>query len=315
MKRMIWQIIVLTVTGLFLLVPVAGTARAAELQAGAPPVEQPLANEGDFAISLGAALAVATTNDAVEAESSLGELGIAPRNGWVADYPVTPDIILELRDAVATAADRGALSQGRGAALQQFDEVAAAYGLAVQPYTPGTTYDPSAISCANYPNPAMIQQSYNSAGVPVVTYYCPPPDYYAMYSWVASPFRWYDLWFPGFFILRDFHRVVHHHDRTIVIRNHFNDLRHTRVYRIDANERFRGKTFGGIGVPRARNVISTGVPRGERIIFNNQGAGRPAGSSPAVRPFSGGERRSGTGGGGDRGGRSSGGGSGWQRGR
>jgi hypothetical protein len=171
----------------------------------------------------------------------------------------------------------------RSEALKHVDDVCAEYGLAVQPYIAGTTYNPSIASCSNYPNPAEIMKSYTADGTPVVTYYCPPPAYYTMYAWVPSPFWWSDLWFPGFFILNDFHRVVRHHDRVVVIRNHFNDVRHNRAFRVDPRERFRGRTYGGIGVPRNRDVISTGVPRGERVIFNSPRPDRSPVSSSGGR--------------------------------
>src|SRR5512146_1079455 len=62
-----------------------------------PPIEQELVSEGTFAVRLVSALGLEPTDDDVEAESRLGDLGIAPRNGWVADYPMTPDIVIELQ--------------------------------------------------------------------------------------------------------------------------------------------------------------------------------------------------------------------------
>jgi hypothetical protein len=274
---------------LFFLMPVPASAQTTELKPGAPPVEQPLVSEGDFALSLADALDLVTTEDEVEAESSLGELGIAPRNGWIADYPVTPDIVLELKNATATAADANKLEMSKGEALQAVDDVASDYGITVRPFTAGTFYEPSAASCANYPNPVMIEKSYTAAGTPVVTYYCPPPAYYNMYVWVPSPFWWSDLWFPGFFILRDFNRAVHVHDRVVIIRNHFNDVRGHRAFRIDPVDRFRGRTFGGIGVSRPRDFISTGVPRGERVIFNAPRPGRASHGGSVTMPSRGSE--------------------------
>jgi hypothetical protein len=276
--------------GLLLMAPVAGSARAEQLKQGAPPVEQQLASEGEFAISLGSALELTTTGDEVEAETALGNLGVAPRNGWIAEYPVTPDIVLELRNSVAAASDAGRLALGRNDALQRFDEVTDGFGLAVRPYTADTAYEPSAASCATYPNTAEVLESYTADGTPVVTYYCPPPDYYGLYTWVPSPFWWSDLWFPGFFILRDFNRVVHHHNRVVVIRNHFNDDRHHRAYRIDPADRYRGKTFGGIGAPRSKDRITTGVPREQRTIFNAPRTGRPADGGTVSNPSRGSER-------------------------
>ena len=285
MKPLLRHTIALFAAGLLLLTPAAAFTQQERLIQGAPPVEQPLVSEGEFALSLEAALGFNSTGDVVEAETTLGNLGIAPRNGWIDEYPVTPDIIIELKGGLMTAINAGTLELGMDEALQRFDDVVAGFGLLIRPYTPGSAYNPSMDSCATYPNPAMVQNSYTAAGTPIVTYYCPPPDYYAMYAWVPCPFWWSDLWFPGFFILRDFHKVVHVHDKVVVIRNHFNDQQHPRAYRIDPAERFKGKTFSGIGVPRSKNFISTGVPREERVIFNGQRAGRPTGAGTATGPF------------------------------
>ncbi len=270
MKRQWFKIIIVFVLPLFLLsAPAMVFAQAGQAKTGAPPVEQPLVSEGDFSVKLAAALSVATTDDEVVAESRLGELGIAPRNGWIADYPVTPDIIVELQNAVGNAAEAGKLTMGRVEALKQLDDVTIDFGLPLRPYTAGTTYEPSPATCQTYPNPMEINNTYTSEGPPVVTYYCPPPDYYYLYSWVPCPFWWSDLWFPGFFILHDFHRIVHHHRRVWVITNHFNSFSNHRAFRIDPVERFKGKTFGGIGASRSGHYINTGIPRSERTIFNS----------------------------------------------
>jgi hypothetical protein len=275
---------------LLLLMPAMVLAQSEQLRPGAPPVGQPVVSEGDFAVRLAFALAVVTTEDEVEAESRLGEIGIAPRNGWIADYPVTPDIVAELQDAVSEAAASNRLSLSKDEALNRLTAVVVEFGLSVRPYIAGATYEPTAESCANYPNPTVINNSYTSEGPPVVTYYCPPPDYYNMYTWVPYPFWWSDLWFPGFFILHDFHRVVHVQKRVVVIRNHFNDVRTNRAFRIDPVERFRGRTFAGIGVSRPKNFIPTGVPRSERTIFNGPRAKRMPAGVTISPPSRGGER-------------------------
>src|ERR1700690_2603496 len=69
-----------------------------------PPINAPLVREGDFAMKLAEALNVGHPQSESEAENMLGTAGIAPRNGWIADYPVTPDIVGELRDSVGYAA-------------------------------------------------------------------------------------------------------------------------------------------------------------------------------------------------------------------
>jgi hypothetical protein len=73
------------VFGLLLaLLPVMTVAVAAE--ASPPPISQPLVTEAALAVSLAAALGVSTTTDEVVAESALGDIGIAPLNGWIAAY-------------------------------------------------------------------------------------------------------------------------------------------------------------------------------------------------------------------------------------
>lgn len=281
---------VFVVTLFLLLVPAMVFAQPGQIKPGAPPVGQPLVSEGDFAVKLGVALGVITTDDEVEAESRLGDLGIAPRNGWIADYPVTPDIVVELQNAVGAAADSQKITLGKDEALKRFADVTAGFGLSLRPYATGTPYEPTPASCENYPNPSAIYNSYTSEGPPVVTYYCPPPDYYSLYTWVPCPFWWSDLWFPGFFILHDFHRVIHVHRRVVVITNHFNEFGTHRAFRIDPLERFRGKTFAGIGVSRPKDFFSTGVPRSERTIFNGPRALKTPGGGMVSPPFRGGER-------------------------
>ena len=56
---------------------------------------------------LATALDVDSSNDEITAESRLGDVGIAPANGWIADYPVTPDILDEVRQSLIAAADDG----------------------------------------------------------------------------------------------------------------------------------------------------------------------------------------------------------------
>ncbi len=277
-QSVILRVTVVVLTLLLLMMPALLLAQSELARPGAPPVGQPLVTEGVFAVNLGSALGVTTTNDEVEAESQLGELGIAPRNGWIADYPVTPDIIVELQNAVSDAVDVGRLSMGKDEALKKLNDTTVGFGLAVRPYTAGTPYEPSA-SCANYPNPAIIRNSYDAEGAPVVTYYCPPSDYYNLYVWVPAPFWWSDLWFPGFFILNDFHRVVRLHKNVVVVTNHFNEVRTHRAFRVDPVARFRGRTFAGIGVSRPKDFIPTGVPRSERTIFNGQRPSKRSGES------------------------------------
>ncbi len=250
------------------LVPLTVHAQAEQTNQAPPPIEQPLVREGDFAVQLAAALGLGTTGDEVEAENLLGGVGIAPRNGWIADYPVTPDIVGELQKSVGDAADARKIALGRDEALKRLDKVNTELSLDVRPYTGTTASEPTAEEAEGYPNPTVINNYYYEEGPPIVTYYSPPPDYYYLYSWVPCPFWWYNFWFPGFFVLRDFHRPFFFHNRVAFFSNHFNDVRAHRVFRIDPVARFHGRTFAGIGAPHAKGFLSTGVPRSAERIFN-----------------------------------------------
>src|SRR6185369_6124133 len=89
---------------LLLMLPAGVVADANQMYAGAPSIAQQLVREGDFALKLGLAVQVGTPQDEVEAENLLTEVGVMPKNGWIADYPVTPDIIDEIYSAVREAA-------------------------------------------------------------------------------------------------------------------------------------------------------------------------------------------------------------------
>jgi hypothetical protein len=284
MKKLTFRNVGICIVGLLLaLLPVMAMAQTEQAKPTPPPVSQPLVSEGVLAVKLVSALGVGSTDDEVEAETNLGDLDILPRNGWIADYPVTPDIVAEVRHAVAEAADAKKVALARDEALKRYDEAVAGLGLVVRAYS-GETAVGKPIECTNYPNPAMVTTTYTSEGPPVVTYYCPPPDYYYLYAWVPYPFWWFDFWFPGFFILHDFHRTVFINNRVVLFTNHFNDITRHRVFRIDPVTRFSGRTFAGIGVRNPRDFLATGVPRSSHVIFNGPRgtAGRNVGT-PAMR--------------------------------
>ncbi len=253
---------------------------------GPPPVAPELVREGDFAIKLQSALGLGATTDEAEAETRLGAVGIIPRNGWFADYPVTPDIFGELQKSVGDAADAGKIKLGKDEALRRLGDVSAGFELTVKPHTDAMTYEAPPEEAEAYPNPTVVNNYYYEEGPPVVTYYAPPPDYYYLYAWVPYPFWWWGFWFPGFFVLNDFHRSVFVGNRWCFVSNHFNDVRVNRVFRVDPVARFSGRTFAGIGVRNTRGFISTGVPRSDRRIFNGPRTfGGPGGRSfaPSTR--------------------------------
>ena len=284
MKRSLYVKIMTTVVGL-LLIPIMTYAQSQQATTKAPPVQQPLVREGDFAVQLVKDLNLGTTSDEAEAESILGSAGISPRNGWVADYPVTPDIMGEIQQSVSDAVDSQKLSMSKDDALNRVQNAKAALDLGIRPYTSGQPHEinPS----AQYPETSVINNYYYDQGPPIVTYYAPPPDYYYLYSWVPYPFWWFDFWFPGFFILNDFHRSFHFHHRTGFISNHFNDSRNHRVHRIDPVDRFHGRTFAGIGAPRTGHFLSPGVRNGSTSIFNRNRISPPSGGRTFRAPSGG----------------------------
>ncbi len=53
----------------------------------------------------------------------LKSVGIALRDEWIADYPVTPIILAELQDAVFDAAEKNKLSKKEDEAVKAFQSV------------------------------------------------------------------------------------------------------------------------------------------------------------------------------------------------
>lgn len=224
----------------------------------APPIRTALVREGALAVRLADVLELGAGNDEAAAESSLGELGIAPQNGWIADYPVTPDIIGELQQALIAAADASRLNMDRDDALQRFYDVNAELGLSVVPYADESVRQASS---EDYPTEATVNNYYYNYGPPVVTYYEPPPGYVYLYAWVPFPFWSWGFWFPGFYVLHDFHKTVVIDSRVVYVSNHYRDARHKRVYIVDPVKRYRHSgTVYGVAPPR-NNIVYSGSPR------------------------------------------------------
>jgi hypothetical protein len=253
---------------LMLVMPSIAMAQMAENGSGLPPIEQQLVRGGDLAVMLVFALGVGVEEDEAEAQSRLAEIGIAPEGGWIADYPVTPDIAGELRQAVAAAADAGQLTMDRDQALREFDEVLVELGLPVFPYSEETAGESSPVPAESYVEPEVVNSYYYSEGPPVVTYYSPPPAYTHLYSWVPYPFLTADYLFPGFFVLHDFHRTVVVHKRSFFVTNRFKDSRTHRTHRIDPRTRFKGDHFGVTHRHDSRTFRSGGVRGSDSDFFD-----------------------------------------------
>jgi hypothetical protein len=89
------------------------------------PVQQDLVREGFFAMRLAEAMKVGEFKSEAEAESKLASVGILPKNGWIADYPLTPKVITELEEAIGEAADSGKLAMKKDEALKVFRDLIA----------------------------------------------------------------------------------------------------------------------------------------------------------------------------------------------
>jgi len=170
-----------------------------------PPVAQDLVREGDFAINLAAKLDLGTPEDEGSAETLLSEAGIMPLNGWLSDYPVTPEIVGQLQSSISKASEDGKLSLSGEEATQRMYALAAEKRL---PVPAGSGGAPNAGRQSMPSNPTVINNYYYDQGPPVVTYYPPPADYAYLYAWVPYPAWWFGFWFSGFYICHTFTTVV-----------------------------------------------------------------------------------------------------------
>ena len=179
----------------------------------APPVAQPLVREGDFAIKLAAKLDLGLPTDEAVAEEMLAKVGVVPVNGWLSDYPVTPEIVGQLQDAIAKAAADGKLPMKTDEATRGLNSLTAEMNLPTPAGGSASAGGPAGSTSPPEPstNPAVINNYYYDEGPPVITYYPPPYDYYYLYAWVPYPVFWWGFWFPGFYICHNFTTVVVSH--------------------------------------------------------------------------------------------------------
>ena len=265
----------------------AVSVRSGEAATQPPSIAQTLIREGDFAIQLAGALRVGQARNEADAESTLASVGISPRNGWIADYPVTPDIIGELQSAIGEAANSGKLALNKDEAMKTFQGLIVQQGLPVRADI--ESQNPGAQPPENYPEyyePSAINDYYYDQGPPIVSYYPPPWDYYYLYSWVPYPFWYTGFWFPGFFVLRDFHRGFFFHGHERFISNHFWDSRTGGFGRIDPAGRHMGnatasmpRAASGFSSPSARNGASSILSRSSAQTALN----RPMGGNSSNR--------------------------------
>jgi hypothetical protein len=153
-------------------------------KAGPPPSKQNLVREGSFAMELAEVLKIGEVKSEAEAENKLTSVGIAPKNGWIADYPVTPDIIGELRNAVGEAADSGKIAMNREEAIKAFQDLMTSMESQSAGVEPPIVGQP-------YPEPYYDPYYYS--------YYYPYPYYYSGYYY---PYLY--PYFRGGFVIRGF---------------------------------------------------------------------------------------------------------------
>lgn len=193
----------------------------------APPVAQPLVREGDFSIKLAAVLDLGTPENEAEAESLLAKAGVAPLNGWISDYPVTPEILGQIQDAASKAASEGKLTMTAEESSRGIASLASQMNLPTPAgaEAQGEGSNPPAAS-----SPTVVNNYYYDNGPPIVTYYPPPADYVYLYDWVPYPVWWFGFWFPGFFICHTFTTVVVVNSAPVLVTNQiFNPFTRTVV--------------------------------------------------------------------------------------
>ena len=92
-------------------------------------VSRPLIREGDFAIKLAETLKIEAVQNDADAESLFTSVSIQPRNGWIADFPVTPNILGEVEKSIAEAADSRKLPLKKDESLTAFRSLLTEEGL------------------------------------------------------------------------------------------------------------------------------------------------------------------------------------------
>jgi hypothetical protein len=174
--RLMKKLLSIGATVFLVLIPLMVNAQSGQNKPGSPPIEQSLVREGSFAMKLAEALKMGQAKSEAEAESMLASVGIAPRNGWIADYPLTPDIIGELRNAIGVALDSGKLAMNKDEALMAVQVLVDNQWR--QPVAPDKE---QARQYGEYP-PA-VYEGYEGGYEP---YYYPYPYYYGGYYYLGG---------------------------------------------------------------------------------------------------------------------------------
>jgi hypothetical protein len=244
-----------------------------------PPVAQPLVREGDFAIKLAALYGLGAPVNETEAEDLLSSAGVIPLNGWISDYPVTPEILGQLQEAAARAASEGRLPMAADKATQLLYDLASQMNLPV-PAVPGSTV----AAAQEAPAQPDIYNYYTGYGPPIITYYPPPPAYFYLYAWVPYPVWWYGYYYPGFYICNNFSTTVVVNSRTVFVRNRYVDPVTRRVVRIEPVVRGTGDTVHPRTILRTNDGKTFRNIREMRQGIVSGDVARGRGVTPAIRP-------------------------------
>jgi|APFre7841882590_1041340.scaffolds.fasta_scaffold21887_3 hypothetical protein len=170
--------------------PVGGWyySQSEQTKPGPRSIERSLIREGFFAMELAEALKIGPVNSEAEAENMLALVGIIPKNGWIADYPVTPDIIGELKNAIAAAADSGKIAMNKSEAIKVFED------LVMETESQYAGVEPS-LSSQPYPEPYYYPYPYYYRYLYPSPYYYPYPYYYGGYYRYHSHYH-YPYYYP-----------------------------------------------------------------------------------------------------------------------
>jgi hypothetical protein len=292
----------LLTVALLMLSPAIAGAQIGPGTVDGPPIAQTLVREGDLAVELTDVFNLGPVGTEEEAESVLTSVGISPKNGWVSDYPVTPDVIGELQAVITAAADSNALGLYRDHALAAFGDLLDQLGL-----PPITTDDsdqytedtqpPMSAETGSYVDSGGLDDYYSGFGPPVVTYYLPPSPYYPLYSWVSYPFWCGRSHFRGFFVLHRFNcaipvALVHHHGSRVVIisrpvrkvvTNRVIDPATHRAVVIDPPRRSTDPTFRFVPSPPNARFVMVQPASGSNVATERNQARNPSTQGTVVK--------------------------------
>jgi len=182
--------------------PVVGRyySQSEQTKLGPPSIERSLIREGFFAMKLAEALKIGRAESEAEAENMLALVGIAPKNGWIADHPVTPDIIGELHNAIAAAADSGKIAMNKSEAIEVFEDLVVEIESQYARIEPSHSWQP-------YPDIYYYPYPYLFTFLYPYPYYDPYPYYYGGYYGFYRPY-YYPYRYPyyrGGFVGGGFH--------------------------------------------------------------------------------------------------------------